>query len=294
MQNSAEWMTSSEAAAYLRVGERTLYELVRRQRIPCSRAAGKLLFPRYLVDLWLEAQIELAGTAPRRAPPVLGGSHDPLLEWALRESGSGLALLAGGSLDGLRRLARREVMVAGLHILEEEGGGYNVAALRAQGELSDVVLIEWAWRQQGLVLAPGNPLGIGGIADLLRPGLRIARRQEEAGAQILLRRLVMGAGADVARLGAGPLATTETDLAGLVLDGKADAGLAIESVARRFRLDFLPLHRERFDLAMRRRDYFEEPVQALMAFARTPAFAARAAELGGYDVASLGRVAYNA
>ena len=294
MQNSAEWMTSAEVAAYLRIGERTLYELVRRQRIPCSRAAGKLLFPRHLVDLWLEGQVEVAGTAPRRAAPVLGGSHDPLLEWALRESGSGLALLAGGSLDGLRRLARREVMVAGLHVLDADGGGYNVAAVRAQAELSDVVLIEWGWRQQGLVLAPGNPLGIAGIPDLLRPEQRVARRQEEAGAQILLRHLVAQAGGDLAALGAGPLATTETDLAGLILDGKADAGLAVESVARRFRLDFLPLQRERFDLALRRRDYFEKPVQALLGFARTASFAARAAELGGYDVASLGRVAYNA
>jgi excisionase family DNA binding protein len=294
MLNYAELMTSAEAAAYLRIGERTLYELVRRQRIPCSRAAGKLLFPRHLVDLWLEAQIEVAGTPPRLAPPVLGGSHDPLLEWALRESGCGLALLAGGSVDGLRRLAVREVMVAGLHILEPGGEGYNVAAVRALAGLSDVVLIEWAWRRQGLVLASGNPLRIGGIADLLRPDIRVARRQEEAGAQILLRHLLAGAGGNVEQLGPGPVATNETDLAGLILDGKADAGLAVESVARRFRLDFVPLHRERFDLALRRRDYFAQPIQTLLEFARSPAFAARAVELGGYDVARLGAVAYNA
>jgi excisionase family DNA binding protein len=287
-------MTSAEAAIYLRISERTLYELVRRQRIPCSRAAGKLLFPRHLLDLWLEAQIEMAATAPRRAPPVLGGSHDPLLEWALRESGCGLALLAGGSVDGLRRLAEREVMVAGLHILEPREGGYNVAAVRALAGLSDVVLVEWAWRQQGLVLAPGNPMAIGGIADLLRPTIRVARRQEEAGAQILLHHLLAAAGGSVELLGAGPVATNETDLAALILDGKADAGLAVESVARRFRLDFLPLHRERFDLALRRRDYFEKPVQTLLGFARSSAFAARAAELGGYDIARLGEVAYNA
>lgn len=294
MHNFSAWMTSAEVASYLRIGERTLYELVRRQRIPCSRAAGKLLFPRHLVDLWLEEQIEVAGAVPHRAPPVLGGSHDPLLEWALRESGCGLAVLGGGSVDGLRRLAGREVMVAGLHILDPRGGGYNVAALRALAGLSDIVLIEWAWRRQGLVLAPGNPMAIGGIADLLRPTIRVARRQEEAGAQILLRHLLAAASATVEQLGEGPLATNETDLAALILDGKADAGLAVESVARRFRLDFLPLHRERFDLALRRRDYFEKEVQALFGFARSSGFAARAAEFGGYDIARLGAVAYNA
>ena len=67
----------------------------------------------------------------------------------------------------------------------------------------------------------------------------------------------------------------------------------METVARQSRLDFLPLFRERYDLAIWRRDWFEPPIQALMAFTRTPAFAARAAELGGYDISGLGTVRYN-
>jgi putative molybdopterin biosynthesis protein len=294
MQQFSPWMTTGEIAAYLRVGERTIYELVRRRRIPCTRAAGKLLFPRHLVDLWLEGGIELDDRPARRPPPVVGGSHDPLLEWALREARSGLAVLEGGSMDGLRRLAAGEVMAAGLHILDPASGTYNVAALRALAGLADIVLVEWAWRCQGLVLAPGNPLGIGRVADLVRPTIRVARRQEEAGAQLLLRHLVGAAGARYGEIGEGPVAGNETDLAALILDGKADAGLAIESVARRFRLDFLPLQRERFDLALRRRDYFEPQFQALLGFAREARFAERAAELGGYEVATLGRVRYNA
>jgi putative molybdopterin biosynthesis protein len=291
-----EFLTTKEVAALLRIKERKVYELVSDNAIPVSRVTGKLLFPREMIEAWVWQHANYAhGTEGLHGrPPVLAGSHDPLLEWALRESGCGLALLAGGSVDGLRRLTQREVMVAGVHILDPRGGGYNVAAVRALAGLSDVVLVEWAWRQQGLVLAPGNPMRIGRIADLLRPTIRVARRQEEAGAQILLRHLLAAAGGSVEQLGAGPLATNETDLAALILDGKADAGLAVESVARRFRLDFLPVHRERFDLALRRRCYFEHPVQALLGFARTPAFAERAAELGGYDIARLGEVAYNA
>jgi molybdate-binding protein len=91
-----------------------------------------------------------------------------------------------------------------------------------------------------------------------------------------------------------PPALNETELAAAIVDGKADCGLAIRASARRFRLDFVPLQRERFDLAFRRRDYFEPPLQALFAFARTPAFAERARELEGYDVAGTGRVIYNA
>jgi molybdate-binding protein len=78
-----------------------------------------------------------------------------------------------------------------------------------------------------------------------------------------------------------------------VLEGRADAGLAVAAVARQYRLDFLPLHRERYDLLMRRRDYFEAPVQKLLGFTRGEAFAARAGEMDGYDMGGLGRVVYN-
>ena len=88
-------------------------------------------------------------------------------------------------------------------------------------------------------------------------------------------------------------AGNETDLGLAVLEGKADAGLAIAEVAQQYRLDFIPLQRERFDLLVRRRDYFEEPVARLLAFAASDPFAVRAAEMAGYDVSGLGNVVYN-
>jgi molybdate-binding protein len=78
-----------------------------------------------------------------------------------------------------------------------------------------------------------------------------------------------------------------------VADGKAEAGFAIEAAARQLRLDFLPLAEERYDIAIWRRDYFDEPMQKLLAFATAPALTQRAAELGGYDISGLGRVHYN-
>ena len=78
-----------------------------------------------------------------------------------------------------------------------------------------------------------------------------------------------------------------------IVEGRADAGLAIEAVARQFRLAFVPLAEERFDIALRRKSYFEAPTQALLAFARTSAFKRRAALLGGYDVAEVGKVVWN-
>ena len=289
-----ELMTTAEIADYLRLKERKIYDLVRGQRIPCTRITGKLLFPRRLVDLWVARNTEFAGPELGTPPPVAAGSHDPLLEWALRESGSELAMLAGGSEDGVRRLAAGQAVVAGLHILDPESGAYNVPAVREAARLADLVLVEWAKREQGLVVAAGNPLGLRAIGDLAKPGVRLARRQEGAGAQLLLRHLLAREGLRIEALNVvAPALLTETDLAAAVQDGKADCGFAIRAVAQRFRLDFIALHEERFDLAMRRRDYFEPPLQALFAFAGSEAFRHHAAELGGYDVAQTGRVVYN-
>ena len=295
-QSSRAMMNTREVAEYLRIKERKIYDLVRAKQIPCSRVTGKWLFPRALIDLWVAHNTEYgpAGAALRPAPRVVAGSHDPLLDWAVRESKCGMALLTGGSLDGLRRLAAGEAMVAGMHVLDPDSGEYNVPVAREALAGRDVVLIEWARREQGLLTAPGNPLGIGSVADLRAHNARVISRQHEAGSQILLIHLLAETGVDSADLRWLPQPSlSESDLALAVLEGKADAGLAVRAVAQQFRLHFVPLHSERFDLAMRRRDYFEAPVQSLLEFARGPAFAERAVELGGYDITRLGRVVWS-
>lgn len=290
-----ELLNTAEVADYLRLKERTIYELVRTKQIPCSRVTGKLLFPRQLIDLWVMRQTEFAGPDLHPAPPVAAGSHDPLLEWALRESGSELALLAGGSEDGLRRLVANKAVVAGIHLLDPASGEYNRPAVQALGGLADVVLIEWGKREQGLVVARDNPRGIARPADLGRNGVRVLRRQEGAGAQVLLRHVLAESGLKLDDLpGPAHPALTETDIAAAILDGKADAGVAVRAVAQRHKLGFVPLRWERFDLAMRRRTYFEPPIQSLLTFTRTAAFVEKAQALGGYDLAGAGTVTYNA
>jgi excisionase family DNA binding protein len=286
-------MTTAEVADYLRVRERTIYEMVARQTIPFSRVTGKLLFPRRLVDAWLEAQTELpaAGIAP--APPIYAGSNDPLLEWALRQSGSGLAVLARGSVQGLADLAAGRAVLAGCHLLDPETGNWNIAAARAHLPGTGHVLIHWARRTQGLITAADNPLAIAGLRDAFARGLRFAMRGEGAGSTRLLEMMLAREGlslADLTRLDRP--AETHADLAALIETGEADCGLGLRAAAGH--MGFIPLiDDESFDLAMTRRAYFEPPVQTLLAFARTEAFARRAAHLGGYDLSGLGGVVWN-
>ena len=286
-----EFLTTREVAALLRVRERKVYELANRGEIPCRRVTGKLLFPRAGVEAWLAGEAAPAPAA-RRVPDVVAGSHDPLLDWALRESGSGLASLFDGSLDGLERMAAGEAMACGLHVFEPEADDWNRGhVVERLGELP-VVLIEWARRSRGLIVAPGFEEEIRGIADLR--GRRVVLRQAKAGGQILFDHMLAEAGLSRAELGPlEPPARTEADAAAVVAFGRADAAPGLEAMARQFRLAFLPLVTERYDIAIERRAYFEPRWQALAAFCRTTAFAAQADALGGYDLSGHGTVHWN-
>ena len=294
MQPREDLMTTAEVADYLRLGERKVYELVRERVIPCVRVTGKLLFPRQAIDLWLMNHLESDERIVRDTPAVLAGSHDPLLEWAVRESGSDLALLLNGSGDGVRRLLANQAQVIGFHLIHEDGT-WNNPARCGLGGLRDLVTIEWAQRTQGLIVAPGNPLEIRDVRALANPRVRVLRRQEGAGADVLLRELLRQVGLTLGHVHTlEHCALTHDDLALEVLRGGADCGLGVEAAARRHGLDFVPICLERFDLGMRRRAYFQPQLQALLGVAKTERFRSRAESLGGYDLTGHGQVRYNA
>jgi len=277
------YLTTREVAALLRVKERKVYDLAAAGEIPHRRITGKLLFPSAEIAAWIEGA---GGQGASERPPVLSGSHDPLLDWAARESASGLAILSNGSLEGLESFAGRQAALAGLHVPEE--GGWNLGAVARRG-LTDCVLIAWATRSRGLLLNPDSAGAVTRFAELR--GRRVVLRQPGAGATALFETLLGEAGLSRGDLiVAGGLARTESDAAAAVAAGEADAALGIEAMARQFRLSFLPLTAERFDLLVDRRSYFTEPVQRLLAFARTPAFSDKAAAMGGYEIGDLGSV----
>jgi putative molybdopterin biosynthesis protein len=288
-----ELLTTEEAAAYLRLSERKLYELVAHGTVPCTKATGRWLFPKAALDRWLDAGLTRPrGFSNAPAPPIVGGSHDPLLEWALRDSGCGLASLPEGSEAGLQRLVRREVVAAAIHLHRLDGDETaNVVAVESASGLHDAVVIAFARREQGLIVAAGNPLGLADLHSVVERRARIALRPQGAGAQLLLMALLRRAGLEPAALNkASPLCPTGPDVAQAVRAGRADCGIATRAVARSANLDFISFVWERFDLVLLQRDYFLGPQQVLFDFLRTPALRDRARELDGYDVAETGRV----
>lgn len=296
-----EFLTTSEAADYLRLGERKLYELVTTGAIPCSKVTGKWLFPRHELDLWvLSGLARPAGMLATEPPPVVGGSQDELLDWSLRESGSGLGSMSEGSARGLERLQRDEVTAVAVHFHSLDASGNlasdaNVTALRDAPDVHDALLVAFARREQGLVLPPGNPQRLRGLADVLALGARMAMRQQGTGAQMLLDVLLKRADAttrDFRRVETQAL--TGPDLAEMVRAGQADCGVATRAAARSAGLDFVPLVWENLDLAMRQRSYFRPTMQALIRFLSERRLRQRAEELTGYDPSPAGQIRFAA
>lgn len=294
----AEFLTTRELAALLRVKERKIYELVAEGQLPVRRVTGKLLFPRDEIEAWIRSKRQETtlkarnSRLPAVAPPaVIVGGHDPLLEWALRESRSGIAAFFDGALDALGRGPGQDFIAAGLHI-PERGDGWNVTAVSEAFADEPMVLIEWAKRTRGLIFRTDLGRSIPSLRSI--HGLRFQPRQPEAGSELVLCRLLEADGLRREDLHCvETVERTEMDLAMAIATGKADVGLGIESMARQFGQGFTPLIVERFDLLIWRKAYFDPPMQKLIRFCTSDAFVQRAQELGGYDVTQFGTVHFN-
>jgi len=264
--------------------------------VPCTKVTGCWLFPKADLDHWLASSVSRpAGLTQREPTPIVGGSHDPLLDWALRESGSGLATLAVGSEAGFNRFIAGETIAAAIHLhaLEDPEADANIEAVTGRNDLQDTVMIAFCRREQGFLLAPGNPLKIHSIENAIAKRARIAVRPKGAGAQLLLLSLLHKAKATVDQLNpVSPVCPTGPDIAQAIRAGRADIGIATRSVANSAGLDFVPIVWEPFDLLMRQRDYFHPPIQTLIQFLRSEELTTRAQEMGGFDLGAAGTVRF--
>jgi excisionase family DNA binding protein len=295
-QGFADLLTVAEVAALLNVRPRTVYELVRTRRIPNRTLGGRLLFPRALVELWV-AQFPRLRPADARlspSPQVIAGSHDPLLEWSARRSGSGLALRVDGDVAGVDSLLGGQAVACTLTLIDPATGTYDASIATERLAGLDLVVMEWARRRQGIVVAAGNPAGIESMADLAKARVRVAMPSKGSGSAVLFSKLLADAGltpGSIRRTGEPTRSDAETAMA--VAAGRVDAGLGIEAVARAQGLGFIPVHWERLDLIVRPSDFFDAPLQKLFSLARTSGFREQAALLGGYNVAKTGHVLLN-
>jgi putative molybdopterin biosynthesis protein len=223
------------------------------------------------------------------------GSHDITLDLAddlLRRRGSaGLSSAHVGSMGGLAALKRGECHLAGTHLLDELTGDYNLSYIHRFFPEGGVVLINLCYRVQGLMVAPGNPLGLRSFADVAARGARFINRQSGSGTRMLLdyelrRRSIAPDAID----GYHRELYTHLAVAAAVASGGADVGLGILAAARALGLDFIPLVEERYDLAIRGDALASTAVRDLLEILAAPEFRAAVESLGGYDLRDCGRL----
>jgi putative molybdopterin biosynthesis protein len=222
------------------------------------------------------------------------GSHDvalDLLSGRLAADGIELVSAHVGSIAGLVALKERSAHLAGTHVLDPASGTYNDEAVRRYGPREPVALVRLAEREQGLLVAPGNPLGIRSLADLARTRARFVNRQPDAGTRILLDALLEREALAPDRIaGYDRIEFSHLAVAQLVANGSADAGLAIRAAASAFALDFTAVAWEPYELALPATALAEPRIARLIAILHDPAFRAEVAALGGYDCTHAGAV----
>lgn len=251
---------------------------------------------RIALDRWRA----MAAEPPAEPSTVLrfAGSHDPAVSliaghFADIVPGAAVHVTFSGSLGGLIALAAGEADIAGSHLWDETCDCYNVPFVERLLPGRRVALLTLAHRCQGLLVAAGNPTEVAGIADLARPGLHFVNRQRGAGTRVWLDAQLRRAGIEGQTiLGYDHEALTHSDVARLVAEGQADAGLGVETAALEYGLGFIPLATERYDLVMLADTWQSEPAQKLASWLASTEGRAAIAELGGYDTRSSGQIAW--
>jgi putative molybdopterin biosynthesis protein len=243
------------------------------------------------VTVWLhDCDVDVDGTI------LAIGSHDislDLLASRIRQVDPSLSLASAnvGSMGGIMAVKQGQAHVAGTHLLDPETGDFNVPYILEHFSPAEVLLVHLGWREQGLMVLPGNPKGISGIEDLARPGVRFVNRQKGSGTRLLLDYELERKGMDPGSLtGYEREMFTHTAVAAAVAGGSADAALGVLAAAKALGLEFVPVARERYDLLVLESFSRTRGYEALLAVLRDPGYRSEIEALGGYDLSESGKL----
>lgn len=200
-----------------------------------------------------------------------------------------LQLTYSGSLGGLIALAEGKADVAGCHLWDAESDTYNIPFVHRLLPWQDMTMITLAHRRQGLIVTPGNPLNIRGLADLTRPGVRFVNRQAGSGTRVWLDATLAAIGIDPRKInGYSDERLTHSDVARMVAQGSADVSLGLETAGHAFGLDFVFLNRERYDLILRTETASQPIMQKLIDWLASKAGKQFVANHPGYESVDTG------
>jgi putative molybdopterin biosynthesis protein len=303
---SEEMMNTQEVAKYLDIHEKQVYALIKAGRIPGTKVTGKWLFPRNIVDDWIESNAKTGlKEAKTKGKKIVGallaaGSNDPVLDVlqsSLRNSHPEFYIFSAntGSQAGLSALNAGYTDLAWTHLLDPETGEYNIPYVSTHLTEVKPVVINLFHRELGFLTAPGNPLQIRGFEDLADSRLRLVNRQPGSGTRVLLDYHLGKQGIATESIpGYDHHVYTHYEVGLSIVSGEADIGIATAAVSDMLGLPFIPITRECFDMVLSRETFFDKSVQAFMEVLNSAEFQKRVGKLGSYDFRHASKIVYSA
>ena len=296
-------LTAAEAAKILKVSKYTLYELVKRGEIPAHHIGRQLRIDPMVLDNYLRGTLGINHTpldVPDNFPvsPAIRfiGSHDPVVELLFEflkhapfpvES----SLSFKGSMDGLIALYRGEADITGIHLWDDVSKDYNISFVKHVIPGESVCLINLVQREQGFIVAPGNPFHLQAWEDITIEGLNFTNRQKGSGTRLRLDAYLRAAKISPGQiLGYEHEETTHSGVACRVANGQADVGVGVKAAAQRLGLDFIPLFQERYDLVCLGKTTKTPAWKQLVDVLKSPGFIQAINQLNGYDTSLTGKV----
>lgn len=297
-------LTAAEAAKILKISKYTLYELVKRGEIPAHHIGRQLRIDPTVLDHYLRGTLSLALPLPASSPsealklPVIRfiGSHDPVVELLfefLKHASLPLesSISFKGSMDGLIALYRREAEISGAHLWDESSQDYNISFVKHVIPGESVCIVNLIQREQGFIVAPGNPLHLESWEDITLEGLQFINRQKGSGTRLRLDAYLKSAKISPGQiLGYEDEETTHSGVACLVASGQADAGVGVKAAAQRLGLGFIPLFNERYDLICLGKTAKSPVWKQLLEVLRSPGFIQAIHQQDGYDTSLTGKI----
>jgi len=300
-----ELMNTKEVANHLGIHEKQVYALIKAKRIPCTRVTGKWVFPRRMIDEWIENNARSGMAEARKKSKriegslLAAGSNDPsldILKTYIRKAYPEFYIFSSntGSTDGLKALNQGFTDIAWSHLLDPKSGQYNIPFLSTYLPNLKPVVVNLFNRDLGFLVAPGNPLRIRGFKDLTVSQVRFINRQKGSGTRVLLDHHLKDLKIPASSIkGYEKEVYTHFEIGLSILAKEADVGLATGSVSKLLGLSFVSLTQESFDMLLDQTTFFERGVQAFIEILNSREFRSQVENLGSYDFKNSGKILYS-
>lgn len=298
-------MNTKEVAKYLGIHEKQVYALIKSKKIPSTRVTGKWVFPKKLIDEWIESNaqkgLEQVRQKSKRIERALlaSGSNDPILDMLhtyMRKSYPEFYIFSSntGSTEGLRALNLGYTDIAWSHLFDPKTGEYNIPFLSSSLPNIKPVVVNLFRRDLGFVVPSKNPFNIRGFEDLTQKGIKFINRQKGSGTRVLLDYHLKRLQIPPSKIkGYDQEVYTHFEVGLSILSKEADVGIATIAVSKLFGLRFIPLAHENFDMILDQSTFFEKGIQAFIEILNSQEFRNRVERLGNYDFRNSGKVLYS-